>query len=229
MLVLNEQEVRELLPMDECVDVLDRLFQEAAEGTVSNMSRYRIPLPRGSHQVMAGMSAQSGATGLKTYVTGAGGGSRMAVLLHDLETGDLIALIGHERISVEETYTLDSVQVSCGSNAVATATVQLTDQSGQQRTDAATGTGPVDAVYQAINRIVNVPNELTEFSVNAVTEGIDAVGEVSIRIEQDGREYIGRGADTDIIVASARAYMNALNRLLAMGDTTRSEEAAGAV
>ena len=142
---------------------------------------------------------------------------------------DLIALMGHERISVEETYTLDSVQVSCGSNAVATATVQLTDQSGQQRTDAATGTGPVDAVYCAINRIVDVPNELTEFSVNAVTEGIDAVGEVSIRIEQDGREYIGRGADTDIIVASARAYMNALNRLLAMGDTTRSAEAAGAV
>ncbi|MCH8155467.1 MAG: 2-isopropylmalate synthase [Proteobacteria bacterium] len=142
---------------------------------------------------------------------------------------DLIALMGHERMSIAETYTLDAVQVTCGSNAVATATVQLTDKDGAHHTDAATGTGPVDAIYQAINRIVSVPNELTEFSVNSVTEGIDAIGEVSIRIEQDGREYIGRGADTDIIVASARAYMNALNRLLAMGDVTRAPEAAGAV
>ena len=87
----------------------------------------------------------------------------------------------------------------------------------------------MDAVYQAINRIVLVPNDLTEFSVNSVTEGIDAVGEVSIRIEQDDRSYTGRAADTDIIVASAKAYMNALNRLLAMGDTSRSPEASGAV
>ena len=65
--------------------------------------------------------------------------------------------------------------------------------------------------------------------MTSVTEGIDAVGEVSIRIEQDGRPYIGRSADTDIIVACARAYMNALNRLIAMGDTTRTPEAAGAV
>ena len=142
---------------------------------------------------------------------------------------DLIALMGNERTSVEETYSLQHVQVTCGNNEIATATVQLIDHDGETRTDAATGTGPVDAVYRAINRIVGVPNELTEFSVNSVTEGIDAVGEVSIRIEQDGRPYIGRGADTDIIVASAQAYMNALNRLLAMGDTTRAPEAVGAV
>ena len=142
---------------------------------------------------------------------------------------DLIALMGNERASVAETYTLAHVQVTCGNNEIATATVQLVDQDGTTRTDAATGTGPVDAVYRAINRIISVPNELTEFSVNSVTEGIDAVGEVSIRIEQDGRVYIGRGADTDIIVASAQAYMNALNRLLSMGDTTRAPEAVGAV
>jgi 2-isopropylmalate synthase len=142
---------------------------------------------------------------------------------------DLIALMGNERSSVVETYTLNSVQVTCGSNAIATATVHLTDQQGRAFTDAATGSGPVDAVYKAINRIVLVPNSLTEFSVNSVTEGIDAVGEVSIRVEQDGRQYIGRGADTDIIVASARAYMNALNRLLSMGDTSRAPETASAV
>jgi len=80
--------------------------------------------------------------------------------------------------------------------------------------DASLGTGPVDAVYKAINRLVGVPNNLTEFSVKSVTAGIDAMGEVTIRIESGGRTYAGRGADTDIIVASAKAYMNALNRLL---------------
>lgn len=142
---------------------------------------------------------------------------------------DLISLMGSERTSVVETYSLVSVQVTCGSNAIATATVHLVDQTGRAFTDASTGSGPVDAVYKAINRIVLVPNSLTEFSVNSVTEGIDAVGEVSIRIEQDSRQYIGRGADTDIIVASAKAYMNALNRLLSMGDTTRSPESASTV
>ena len=142
---------------------------------------------------------------------------------------DLIALMGNERAAVAETYSLEHVQVTCGTGEIPTATVRLSSADGEY-TDAATGTGPVDAVYKAINRIVDAPNELTEFSVNSVTEGIDAVGEVSIRIEQDGRPYIGRGADTDIIVACARAYMNALNRLLAMGDSARSPEAAaGAV
>ena len=80
---------------------------------------------------------------------------------------------------------------------------------------AATGTGHVDAVYQAITRIVGVPNTLTEFRVDAVTEGVDALGDVTIRIRQNGNTFVGRGSDTDIIVASARAYMNALNRALA--------------
>jgi 2-isopropylmalate synthase len=82
--------------------------------------------------------------------------------------------------------------------------------------DAALGTGPVDAVYRAINRIVQVENVLTEFTVKSVTEGIDAQGEVIIRVESAGKTYVGRGADTDIIVASAKAYMNALNRLLSI-------------
>ncbi|MEX2431279.1 MAG: hypothetical protein WD645_05100, partial [Dehalococcoidia bacterium] len=74
MLILSEDDVRALLPMDECVDVLDRLFQASARGEISNMSRYRLPLPRGSHQVMAGTVPFMGATGLKTYAAGAAGG-----------------------------------------------------------------------------------------------------------------------------------------------------------
>ena len=68
---------------------------------------------------------------------------------------------------------------------------------------------------QAINRVVNVPNRLTEFSVSSVTEGIDAIGEVTIRIESDAKVFSGHGADPDILGASAQAYINALNRLLA--------------
>ena len=139
---------------------------------------------------------------------------------------DLVSLMGGQRVSYAEAYTLEHVQVTCGDHELPTATVRLKDVEGTLYTDAATGTGPVDAVYQAINRIVHVPNQLTEFSVNSVTEGIDAVGEVSIRIEQERRTYIGRSANTDIIVASAKAYMNALNRLLAMGDTSKAPEAA---
>jgi hypothetical protein len=100
-------------------------------------------------------------------------------------------------------------------NALASAAVKLIDSGGRVLTDAAVGSGPVDAVYKVINRIIGVPNKLTEFTVKSVTEGIDAVGEVLIRIESEGITYTGRGADTDIIMASAKAYMNALNRLLA--------------
>ena len=139
---------------------------------------------------------------------------------------DLVSLMGGQRLSFVETYKLEHIQVTCGDHELPTATVRLQDPEGNLATDAATGTGPVDAVYKAINRIINVPNQLTEFSINAVTEGIDSVGEVSIRIEQNGRTYIGRGANTDIIVAAANAYMNALNRLLAMGDTEKAPEAA---
>ena len=118
-------------------------------------------------------------------------------------------------------YTLEHIQVSSGNHEIPTATVKLKTPDGQSITDAATGTGPVDAVYKAINRMVGVPNKLTEFAVNSVTEGIDALGSVTIRIEQDGEVYVGRGSDTDIIVASAKAYMHALNRLLAItGHTT---------
>jgi len=128
---------------------------------------------------------------------------------------DIESLIAEEQRTVSEVYHLDRLQVSCGDRGIPTAAVRLIGPEGQVLADAALGTGPIDAVYKAINKIVGVPNDLTEFSVNSVTEGIDAIGEVLIRIESEGITYTGRGADTDVIVASAKAYMNALNRLLA--------------
>ena len=124
------------------------------------------------------------------------------------------SLLAEEKRTISETYRLDQVQVSCGDRNIPTATVKLVAPDGKIVADAALGTGPVDAIYKAINRLVGVPNKLIEFSVNSVTEGIDAMGEVTIRIESDGMVYTGRGADTDIIVASAKAYINALNRLI---------------
>ena len=87
------------------------------------------------------------------------------------------------------------------------------DPDGIERVDAAVGTGPVDAVYKAVNRIIDLPNELIEFSVQSVTAGIDAMGEVTIRVRHDHKTFSGHSANTDIIVASTRAYLNALNKL----------------
>ena len=129
---------------------------------------------------------------------------------------DIESLVAEGLRTVKEMYHLDHIEVSCGDHSIPTATVKLLSPDGQTLVDAAIGTGPVDAIYQAINRIIRVPNKLTEFTVNSVTAGIDAIGEVLIRIECDGVTYTGRGADTDVIVASAKAYMNALNRLLAV-------------
>ena len=133
----------------------------------------------------------------------------------EVDDRDLEAILSEQTsVHIAEQWTLDLVQVSAGDHASPTATVRLIGPDGALHSDAAIGSGPVDAIYQAINRVMGVQNELTEFSVKSVTEGIDAQGEVTIRIEADGGVYTGRAADTDILVASARAYLHALNRHL---------------
>jgi 2-isopropylmalate synthase len=142
-----------------------------------------------------------------------------------VDTRDLEAIVADEvQVFFEETYRLEQVQVSCGDQSIPTATVRIRGPDDQIYCDADHGAGPVDAVYRAINRVIGEPNELIEFSIQAVTEGIDAVGRVTIRIQADDpvrengverRVFSGRGSDTDIVVASAKAYMFALNRLIA--------------
>jgi 2-isopropylmalate synthase len=126
---------------------------------------------------------------------------------------DLESIVNAEIQQPPELFRLELVQVSCGNHSRPTATVTLRTPDGQELTDAAIGTGPVDAIYKAINRVVNVPNQLIEFSVKSVTAGIDALGEVTIRLKHGDRIYSGHAANTDIIVASAHAYINAMNRL----------------
>jgi len=141
---------------------------------------------------------------------------------------DLEALVSDELYQPREYFILDGLQVACGTMGMPTATVRLRDADGQPHIQACVGTGPVDAAYKAIDMIVKAPNSLQEFVVHAVTEGIDALGEVAVRIEsQDGLRSIdaqsettsnktfgGYGADTDIIVASVKAYLSALNKML---------------
>ena len=133
----------------------------------------------------------------------------------EVDDRDLEAILSEQTsMHVAEQWTLDLVQVTAGDHTAPTATVRLVGPDGTMHEDAAIGSGPVDAIYKAINRVMHVTNELTEFSVKSVTEGIDAQGEVTIRIEADGGSFTGRAADTDILVASARAYVHALNRYI---------------
>ncbi len=141
---------------------------------------------------------------------------------------DLEALIADQFYQPREIYKLVGLQVACGTIGMPTATVRLQGPDGKEHTQAEVGTGPVDAAYKAIDAVVKTPNTLLEFAVHAVTEGIDALGEVTVRIKpQDGqptinaqnelehmRIYGGYGADTDIIVASVKAYISALNKLI---------------
>ena len=140
----------------------------------------------------------------------------------EISDWDLEAIVNDEIRQVPELFRLELVQVSCGDHSRPTATVTLCTPEGEELTDAAIGTGPVDAIYKAINRVVNIPNELIEFSVQSVTAGIDAIGEVTIRLRYQGKVYSGRAANTDIIVASARAYIMALNRLYAAMENQKS-------
>jgi 2-isopropylmalate synthase len=132
----------------------------------------------------------------------------------EISDRDLEAIVNDEIRHAPEAFKLDHVQVSCGDRAIPTATVTIVMPDGSEITDASVGTGPVDAIYKAINRIVQVPNQLIEYSVQSVTAGIDALGEVTIRLKHpDAGTLSGHSANTDVIVASARAYVSALNKL----------------
>ncbi len=133
----------------------------------------------------------------------------------DITDRDLEAIVSEQVQQPEARFQLHLVQVSCGNSIKPTATVTLSDQNGQERSTAAVGTGPVDAVCRALNSLACEPNELIEFSVKSVTEGIDAMGEVTIRLRRNGKLYSGHSADTDVVVAAAQAFVNALNRLVA--------------
>ena len=107
--------------------------------------------------------------------------------------------------------------------------IELIDENGKNIKTESSGTGPVDAVCKAIDKVISFVSKLTEFSVNSVTEGIDALGEVTIRVENEkGRTFTGIGSDSDIVVASAKAYLNAINRQVQMMNEGSESPGSGA-
>ena len=128
---------------------------------------------------------------------------------------DIEALIADEILMIPDTYKLVYLSVISGNMAVPTATVKI-EVNGEIIQKAGFGVGPIDATFNTINKIIRTCTKvckLLSFSVNAITGGMDAQGQVNVRIEQDGKVVLGKGSDSDIITASAKAYLNALNRL----------------
>jgi 2-isopropylmalate synthase len=143
---------------------------------------------------------------------------------------DLEVLVRDDAPQLTETFTLDALHVGCGTLGMPTATVRLRFRGDEIHAHASIGTGPVDAAYKAIDALVNAPATLLEYSVHSVTDGIDALGHVTVRVRDSrGRVFHGAAADTDIIVASVQAYLRALNRIIAAHKRVEEKHEAHAV
>ena len=127
---------------------------------------------------------------------------------------DLVALVEDQIGSATPVWRLDLLQVASGNRSLPTATVVLRKE-GRTFQDAAIGDGPIDALFKAIDRITKLPGKILDYQVRSVTEGGEAQGEVDVKAEFNGRTYSGRGVSTDIIEASAKAYLNAVCRAAA--------------
>jgi len=124
---------------------------------------------------------------------------------------DLKTIVEQEIFKIPETYSLEYVNVVTGNKTVPTATVKIKKQ-GKIAEETSSGDGPVDAVYKAIDAVTKTQAKLLDYSIRSVTGGKEALGEVTVRIKINGKEFTGRSASTDIIEASAKAYLKAVNR-----------------
>lgn len=132
----------------------------------------------------------------------------------DIQDDDIEALLEERLTEVSQTYELEFFQINSGNRMVSTATICIKNEN-LEMVEAATGDGPVDALFKAINRVVGIDFKLKDYSLRAVTGGTDALGEVTVRVENDDVVCSGKGISTDIIDASCRAYLNAINRYFA--------------
>jgi 2-isopropylmalate synthase len=125
---------------------------------------------------------------------------------------DLEVIVTEGILRTADTFILEYLHVTCGTTVIPMATVRLSIN-GRPVQGAGYGNGPIDAAYDSIAKLTGTESELLRFSVSALTGGTDAQGEVTVRLSEDGLIALGRGADPDIITASAKAYINGLNRL----------------
>jgi 2-isopropylmalate synthase len=140
---------------------------------------------------------------------------------------DLVALAEGHIAEVPETFTLDYLNVTSGNQTVPTATVRLkrAGNNADMLQDAGTGDGPVDAALKAIDRLTKTRGKLMDYSLRAVSQGKDALGEVTVKVDfGDGELVTGKGASTDVVEASARAYLSSVNRFLCNGKTNKAEK-----
>ena len=126
---------------------------------------------------------------------------------------DLMAIVNDEVRAVEQIYELQYLHVACGTGTLPTASVKMRCKD-EVKTAAACGDGPVDAAYVAIREATGLSPKLENYSIRAVTSGKEALGEATVRIAEDDKKHIGRGISTDIIEASAKAYVDAINRMV---------------
>lgn len=130
----------------------------------------------------------------------------------EISDRDIEALINQEVVTFEDYYTVKSFNISTGNSIVTTATVNI-NYNGSEITEAACGEGPVDTLYKAIEKAIDIKPTLIDFSINAITSGSDALGEVKVKLELGDRKVLGIGVSPSIIEASLTAYMNALNKV----------------
>lgn len=140
---------------------------------------------------------------------------------------DILALVDEEVRAAPERFHLKAFQVSTGTGSPPAATVTLQSEGGAA-TEAATGDGPVDALCAAVNRLTGVTAQLTDYAIRAVTGGTDALGEVTVRVREGETVTVGRASSTDVLEASVRAYLDAVNRLVAAREAARQAAGAGA-
>ncbi|MCC3356518.1 2-isopropylmalate synthase [Bacillus sp. REN16] len=146
----------------------------------------------------------------------------------EITDDDLVTLLVNEKVAnVEDMYQLTSMQVQYGTNQIPTATITLTDREGNQIQEAATGSGSVEALYNTLERAFGISITLDDYRIQSVGAGRDALAEVFVKVKNNNAESSGRGSAQDVLEASAKAYVNAVNRLLAVEKNKKLLEKVG--
>ena len=208
------------------------------DGMLKNRETYEIMLPEsvGVQKTKIVLGRHSGRHGLKVRLKELGyilsetelqkayeSFTKLADKKKEIFDDDLRILMGDEIVSKSEFYELVYVNINSGTNSIPTATVSVKN-SDAEYSDSATGDGAVDALFNAINRALNLQPNLESYQVRSVTSGREALGEVFVRIRYDDLSFTGRGVSTDIIEASGKAYINAINQQEIYKAEQRTEE-----
>lgn len=197
------------------------------DGMLKNRETYEIMTPEtvGVHKTKIVLGRHSGRHGLKARLEELGYNlkeeelqkvydafTKLADKKKEVFDDDLRVLMGDEVFQEHGSYELITIQVNAGTNSIPTATVVIKNKN-EQFTDSATGDGPVDALFNAIDRALNFHHSVESYQVRSVTSGREALGEVLVRIRYNDNSFTGRGVSTDIIEASAKAYLQSINQL----------------